>query len=370
MREDVVKWMQCPGCRAGDLDLTKSTIEAQDVLSGTLVCRDCGARYPVEDGVPAVLPSDLLAMDEEDAHRWEQEYERVEKETIDADRPTYKQRHRESAEAAKIDREKASYLWERLLFEESYRAFQDVPEAHGLSWTRTQEAVARRNKMIFELIERWMPDLNGRLVLNAGAGFDHDIADRFRAAGARVLNNDIIAGGLCALRKQHGLEGVCADLKRLPFRGAAFDCVTCIEVIHHCHPLAETLAEVRRILKPGGRVFVVENTTTHPGAIPGKILPKPLIRFIRRMLRRSFGAETRYLKVSPYEQVVKSPEVIRAMKDAGFADVEREASQYAIPVFPARVVDAWERSGRKYPRVFTPIAFEFTYSGVNPESGR
>jgi len=363
MLQSMLEVLACPECGGGGLALVDARGENGEIVSGGLKCGTCDLVYPIEEHIPSLLPGDLLLCGNGDREKWRETYRAVEEKAVDDDRRSYKQRHRDEAEAARISREKASYLWENMLYEEAYEAFQDVPETHGLSWTRTQEAVARRNRLIFELISAWEGDFEGKLVLNSGAGFDSDIGRRFTEAGARIVNNDIVPKALQTLRARHGLQGVCADLRKLPFRDGSFDLVVCIEVIHHCHPLVETLREIRRIIKAGGGIVVVENTLSHPGTWPGRILPKRLIRMIRRGLRKSFGRKERYLKVSPYEQVVPPRQVLRVLREAGFCGIEKKVSQYAIPVFPARFVDAWERWGRKFPRLFSPLAFELTYFG-------
>ena len=53
-----------------------------------------------------------------------------------------------------------------------------------------------------------------------------------------------------------------------------------------------------------------------------------------------------------------NPESVSKMT---FKSIEKKVSQYAIPLFPARFIDGWEKLGRGHPRLFTPLAFELTY---------
>ena len=47
----------CPMCK-GDLELTVTAESDGEVMAGTLVCKGCGERYPIEDGIPNMLPPD------------------------------------------------------------------------------------------------------------------------------------------------------------------------------------------------------------------------------------------------------------------------------------------------------------------------
>jgi SAM-dependent methyltransferase len=49
-----------------------------------------------------------------------------------------------------------------------------------------------------------------------------------------------------------GSNGVCGSALALPFADASFDMVSAFDVIEHCDPEAEALAEVNRVLQPGG----------------------------------------------------------------------------------------------------------------------
>lgn len=51
-------------------------------------------------------------------------------------------------------------------------------------------------------------------------------------------------------------EGVCATALQLPFRDATFELVSAFDVLEHCEPEAAALAELARVLRPGGRLLL------------------------------------------------------------------------------------------------------------------
>lgn len=57
MRPDLLDILRCPVCH-GELTLTVKTREGSDILTGNLNCAKCPADYPIEDGIPDLLPPD------------------------------------------------------------------------------------------------------------------------------------------------------------------------------------------------------------------------------------------------------------------------------------------------------------------------
>lgn len=53
-----------------------------------------------------------------------------------------------------------------------------------------------------------------------------------------------------------GPGDVCASALALPFASSAFDVVAAFDVIEHCEPESVALAEVHRVLRPGGRFLM------------------------------------------------------------------------------------------------------------------
>ena len=59
---------------------------------------------------------------------------------------------------------------------------------------------------------------------------------------------------------------VAADLCRLPFADASFDCVTCGYVLEHLPEARPGLAELARVMKPGGRMLLLTTEDNFAGA--------------------------------------------------------------------------------------------------------
>jgi len=108
-------------------------------------------------------------------------------------------------------------------------------------------------------------DVAGRSVLDAGCG-SGPLAESMRDAGAEVAGFDVSAAMVDLARERLGDD---VDLRvhdlahPLPYRDAEFDDVICSLVLHYLEDWTGPLAELRRVLKPGGRLLVVVN---HPTA--------------------------------------------------------------------------------------------------------
>ena len=57
MKADLMEILCCPVCK-GDLTLTVHTKERDEIVTGNLRCDKCGVDYPIDDGIPDLLPPD------------------------------------------------------------------------------------------------------------------------------------------------------------------------------------------------------------------------------------------------------------------------------------------------------------------------
>jgi SAM-dependent methyltransferase len=96
----------------------------------------------------------------------------------------------------------------------------------------------------------------GQRVLDiaCGSGFGLSLLHQ---VGARPLGCDYDAHTLASVRRrQPGTPLVVADATRLPMRTASMDQVVSFETIEHVPDAQALVAEVRRVLRPGGRLIL------------------------------------------------------------------------------------------------------------------
>ncbi|MBE0523208.1 MAG: methytransferase partner Trm112 [Methanosarcinales archaeon] len=58
MKHELMEILCCPMCK-GDLVLTIDEEDDKEIIKGSLFCSKCNEHYPIEDGIPNMLPPDL-----------------------------------------------------------------------------------------------------------------------------------------------------------------------------------------------------------------------------------------------------------------------------------------------------------------------
>lgn len=200
---------------------------------------------------------------------------------------------------------------------------------------------------LVDRIAQWTRLEHGQAVLDFGC-YDGFIVGRLaRRFGVRGIGVDLAPSALALAAEGQqgtGCQFVCSDGLGLPFASATFDVVVCSEILEHVPDLDGVLAEIARVLKPGGRLYA-----TMPNDLAAVWPPlRPLCRrvdevegHLRRLTMQGFIAELerhglhvdqrhyRGFAASAiwYRLLIYSPRV----KERGLAVVQGEASPLTTP---------------------------------------
>ena len=181
----------------------------------------------------------------------------------------------------------------------------------------------------------WVLDLagmdGGEAVLDAGCGnglYLAGLAAR-RHRGA-VVGLDLSSGMLGAVTAEVPLVG--GDVQALPFAAGAFDVALVPHVMHHVPDRTLATAELRRVVRPGGRCVIVTNGE---GSMAG----------LQAVVEGAAGGGWRWERPA---ETVFSLENGGAQLGTAFEQVERVDLRRAVVVTDAEVVAAYVESVRDH----------------------
>jgi len=104
----------------------------------------------------------------------------------------------------------------------------------------------------------------GQRALDVATGAGHTAVALARLS-VRVVASDLTPGMLKearALAAETGSKGIAfaaADAEALPFADARFDRLTCRIAAHHFHDIRAALREIARVVRPGGRIGIIDS---------------------------------------------------------------------------------------------------------------
>jgi ubiquinone/menaquinone biosynthesis C-methylase UbiE len=116
------------------------------------------------------------------------------------------------------------------------------------------------------LIQEYFGDLAGKRILDAGCG-----KGRF----ARILRESNESAEICGLDISpemlkfvpEGIGRAAASMTALPFPAEAFDFVYATESLEHAVEIEKAVSELCRVLKPGGRLVIIDKNIEHFGKL-------------------------------------------------------------------------------------------------------
>jgi SAM-dependent methyltransferase len=99
-------------------------------------------------------------------------------------------------------------------------------------------------------------------VLEVGCG-EGELAARMQAELAATVVAVDQSARMVELARARGVDARVADVQALPFEHASFDVAVAAWVLFHVPDLDRGIAELARVLKPGGRLVAVTNDADH-----------------------------------------------------------------------------------------------------------
>ncbi|HEX8180962.1 MAG TPA: class I SAM-dependent methyltransferase [Pyrinomonadaceae bacterium] len=132
-------------------------------------------------------------------------------------------------------------------------------------------------------------EMRGQRVLEIGCGNGAD-GVMFAQHGAHYTGVDLTAAAVAATRKHFTVMNLpgefrLADAEQLDFADESFDTVYSYGVLHHTPRPARAIREVHRVLRPGGRAFVMlyhRHSFNYYARILGYMRARVLLRILAR----------------------------------------------------------------------------------------
>jgi len=160
-----------------------------------------------------------------------------------------------------------------------------------------------------------------------GTGLMTTAAARILGSAATITGLDPSEGMLAVARAKLPARFVQGRAENLPFADQAFDFLTMGYALRHVADLQGTFAEFHRVLRPGGRVLILEVTkpTHRAGAWLFELYFRRLYPFLARVFTRSrpTGAMMTYFWET-MDACVRPELVLAELRAAGFTAVNRE----------------------------------------------
>ncbi len=203
MRKKLLKYIVCPSCQA-DLGLHTEKEEDDRIISGSLVCSQCGKHFPIINSIP------------------------------------------------------------RLLIDLAYEETADTSDAFGWEWQefQTLHGFEDYKNQFFDWILPIQPEFfAGKVVLDAGCGMGRFAIVSSTLGAKEVLAIDVSSSVEAAAKNARDFPNVHviqADIYNLPLRRekyAQIDFAYSIGVLHHLPYPEEGFQAVVRTIKPGGTIF-------------------------------------------------------------------------------------------------------------------
>jgi ubiquinone/menaquinone biosynthesis C-methylase UbiE len=146
----------------------------------------------------------------------------------------------------------------------SYRSynFRMASRYDTCLWMRFCQTALWDRTLVQELGPR--PRIGSLRILDVGCATGRLLERLARAGALQLFGTDLAPRILDVAAEKLSKTGIQVDLRaadaedRLPWEGDFFDVVTLTGVLHHFFRPKDALAEIRRVLRPGGRLLIID----------------------------------------------------------------------------------------------------------------
>lgn len=282
MREKLFDILRCPACRGKELRLEDTKSDDIEIRAGRILCGNCGATFDIKEGIADFLKDPGVDIRREQAAVDNEEY------LWGGDGNKYR------INKANIGR-----------FREQFLTLPEGDGSHFFKRGGCFQPIAEGSHRFYSTLKRMQLKADDK-VLALGDGFGY-ASYKFAQRGSRVAALDISSYLLASdlYIKDAYFDRVFSDMHKMPFKDASFDIVYCSAVLHHSKDLKGVFSEILRVLKPCGRLFVINESSR---GIFEKVNP------LFEDLKKRGYSDTAYT----------IPEWVRAARSAGFKGVRLE----------------------------------------------
>ena len=238
MRKSLLDNLMCLDCRNSSFSLVENESSQLEIVNGRIVCDKCGAAYQISQGIVNFLKDMNKAISRE-------------REAMDID-----------------DYIKDSQGNKYKITEDTIQKFRDVffslPEGDGSYFFKqggSFQTIAEASDRFYSTLGQL--SLTGKeKILEIGASFSY-ASFKFAQKGCSVVATDIsnyLKVSNLFVQKAY-YERMFSDMHHIPFIDNTFDIVFAAAVLHHSKDLKKVFMEIHRVLKPGGRLVLINETS-------------------------------------------------------------------------------------------------------------
>lgn len=185
-----------------------------------------------------------------------------------------------------------------------------------------------RRDWIIETIRQHGSDLSGKaLEVGPGSGIYLPVlASQFREVVAADIEEAYLKYATTLVRHYPNIEVMIDDITASSLSTHSFDLVLCTEVVEHIHESRRAIAEMHRLLKPGGALILSTPQRYSPLELAARIAFLPGVINLVRMIYREPILETGHINLMTTKNITSQ------LRDAGFTIRTSHKSGVYLPL--------------------------------------